>query len=226
MRLLKFFLPALLIALQGYMNISCSKNKGSEIPLAASGLPGSYTVYIVNNNLHTGIVIPVNSESIRYIPALEYFKNRNFADIGWGEEKFYQNPKSGFCMGAKAILLPNRSVIRIEGYNSFDSFFINWSDFTIRLSLTDNQFRELAAFIQRSFGDKMEGELIITSQKHSGEIIFFRSLHSYHLFNTCNTWVAKALQSAGIELSSMFIITKGQLYDQLKDRGTVLKKLY
>jgi len=225
MRRLKIILVIILFVPEIYFSVSCKGsdqfNKQEEINTSA----GEYTVYIINNNLHTGIVIPVNSESISHISSLKYFKNFELIDIGWGEEKFYQDPQDSFCMGARAILLPNTSVVRMEGYGSIADCSISWSDFTVRLILSKDQFIKLAKFIDDSFRKETGDELIITSKKHSGHIMFFKSVYRYHLFNTCNTWVAAAIKYAGFDVSPFFIITATQLYNEIKDQGTVLKSL-
>ena len=74
-------------------------------------------VYLVKNNLHTGIVFSVNEKLIENIPAISNFSEYYYVDIGWGDEDFYQHPDPDILLGAKAILVPTSSVIRIEGKN-------------------------------------------------------------------------------------------------------------
>jgi len=183
---------------------------------------GQYTIYIINYSFHTGIVIPVNEESINSVAALDYFKKFSFADIGWGEEKFYQNPDESFCMGARAVLLPNNSVLRIEGYNSSGDFIL-WSNYVVQLNLTKEQYIKLLKYINESFLKTGSNNTVIASENNSGSVIFFRSVYKYHLFNTCNTWIAEALKISGLDVSSFLTITAGQLYDQIKDKGRVIK---
>jgi uncharacterized protein (TIGR02117 family) len=225
MKRLKFIMIFTLLALQMLINSSCSGEE--KLIYEGESITDSkqYSVYVINNNLHTGIVIPVSSESSQIMSALKFFNNFQFVDIGWGEEKFYQEPDDNFCMGARAILLPNTSVLRVEGYSSFDGGVISWSDYSIKFNLTHDQYIKLLTFIEKSFTKGAGDELFITLKKHSGEVIFFKSVYRYHLFNTCNTWVAEALQSAGLKVSPFFIITDSQLYKEIKDRGTVLKSL-
>jgi len=206
-------------------SFSCTGNEKLNREYEINSSSGQYKVYIINSNMHTGIVIPVNAESINKIRAMQNFKSFQFTDIGWGEEKFYQDPEENFCMGARAILWPNTSIIRIEGYRSIDGSFISWSDFTVQLTLSPNQFIKLCEFIDNSFRRSHENNLIITSEKGAGRVIFFKSVLKYHLFNTCNTWVAEALKSADFDISPFLILTAGQLYDEIKDRGTIVKAL-
>lgn len=214
-----------LLYLQIFLSTSCT---AGEISIKSSNIiasPGHYTVYIINNSIHTGIVIPVDRESLHMISALKYFNNFQFTDIGWGEETAYQDTEDIYWHYVKAVLYPNPSVICIEGYRSLPDSFIGWSDFTVMLSLSSEQFIKLTAFIENSFKKDQGNEVIITSKRHLDQMIFFKSVKRYHLFNTCNTWVAAALQSSGFDVSPSLVITAGQLFNEIKKQGTVLKSL-
>jgi uncharacterized protein (TIGR02117 family) len=215
------FIISLTILLCG--SASCSENEKHKADSELDQISAEYPIYIINYSYHTGIVIPVNSETTLAIKALSYFRNFKYTDIGWGEEKFYQDPSDNYCMGARAILLPNRSVFRIEGYNGID--FIKWNSFVVMLKLNKDQFTKLLIFIDESFTKQSENETIITSQKNSGSVIFFKSIYKYHLLNTCNTWIAEALKISGLDVSPFLTITAGQLYNEIKDKGTIIKAL-
>jgi len=215
------FLFALLLV----MHIFCASPDKKQIIRSTPSSAKQFTIYIVNNNLHTGIIVPVNSESLHIINALKYFRDYDKTDFGWGEEDVYQSPVDTFCMDAKAILLVNSSVVRIEGHNESIESIIKWSDFTVKFSLAPEQFKLLCAYINDSFLKDSTGDYVITSRKSSGRIIFFRSVHNYHLFNTCNTWIGNALKYAGLEVTGSFIITAGGLYKAIKSQGTILKPL-
>jgi len=223
----KLYLLILLMfpVFQIYFSISCAESEKPDRHHEINLSSGRYTIYVVNYNLHTGIIIPVENESIRRISALKHFKNYSFTEFGWGEEKFYQNPDENYFMAAKAILFPNRSVIRVEGRSRIGDGFIGWSDYTLKMTLTEEQYINLLIFIENSFRKDSDNNPFIASKKYSGAVIFFQSVYKYHLFNTCNTWAAHAFKSAGLDVSTFFIITDKQLYDELKQRGTVIKYL-
>ena len=196
-----FTLLTLMITIQIFVYAAFSGNKKQEAAENTVTSPEQYTVYVVNNNMHTGLVIPVYTESNNHITAINYLHD------------------------ARAILKRNTSVIRIEGYTSFEDIFIGFSDFTIQFNLTTEQFTKLMEFIENSFRKDVDSNLIITSKSSSGDIIFFKSVPAYHLFHTCNKWIIESLEYAGLEVSPFFIITRKQLYDRIKNHGIVLKHL-
>ena len=79
-----------------------------------------------------------------------------------------------------------------------------------------------AEFINKTFYINESGETAILSQKAGGKIIFYRANGSYHLFNTCNTWLARGLKESGIEIEDNILLTE-QLFNELSRIGNVLK---
>jgi len=45
---------------------------------------------------------------------------------------------------------------------------------------------------------------------------------NYHLFNTCNTWLARALKLSGFEIKDDIILTE-QLFNEAAKVGRVIK---
>ncbi|KAB2841727.1 MAG: DUF2459 domain-containing protein [Melioribacteraceae bacterium] len=181
------------------------------------------SVYLVKNNLHTGILFSVSEKLIENIPAVKNFSDYNFVDIGWGDEDFYQHPDPDILLGAKAILVPTNSVIRIEGKNSEINKIAERSDFCIKFNLTDEQLKKLCEFINFSFLKDEHKNFIATSQNDNNRIIFYKSGLKYHLFNTCNTWIAEAFENSGFDVSSSGVITAENLFEELSPFGIILK---
>jgi len=53
-------------------------------------------------------------------------------------------------------------------------------------------------------------------------VYFFKANGSYHLFNTCNTWLARGLKQSGLEIKDDIILTE-QLFNESAKVGKVLK---
>lgn len=180
------------------------------------------TIYLIKSYWHVGIVIEIDSASVAGIPMLSRFKDYKYVDVGWGDEDFFQNSTIDYYDAAKAILFPTRSVIKITGHRSDIASIINWSDFCIKINITDDQFSGLLKFIDDSFLIE-DDEYVFISSFAGGAIVFYKSVHDYHLFNTCNTWVVDALETAGCGVSKSGIITAEDLFVEVKTIGDVLK---
>ena len=51
---------------------------------------------------------------------------------------------------------------------------------------------------------------------------FYLSGGEFHLFNTCNTWVAEALESAELEIISQGIITADNLMEKVGELSNIV----
>jgi hypothetical protein len=166
----------------------------------------------------------VNEASIGKIGALGDFSEYRLVDIGWGDSEFYQSGVDfDLYLASKAILFPTKSVVRIQGYDIRIEQIMKWRDYVFEIKLNDRQFDMLCSFIDSSFIRNDENKLNIESDKLKGRIRYYSSGHKYHLFNTCNTWVAEALEKsdAGIETSN--VITADELFDELIKFAHLLK---
>lgn len=181
-------------------------------------------IYLIKSRWHTGLIFKIDDLSLKNIEALRLFRNMKYVDIGWGDKDFYQSPKDfDFYLAFKALFLPTESVVRIEGYNYEIDDIISYSDICIRFELEVNNLGKLLKFIDSSFSRSSQNKLIVTLKKAGGNIIFFKSKYSYHIFETCNKWVAKGLAEAGYEVSPTWIITAENLFEEVKKYGKIIR---
>jgi uncharacterized protein (TIGR02117 family) len=195
--------------------------------LANSCLFGADTVhkvYLVNKSWHTGFIFSTSSIATSQIGALKIFDDYKYVDIGWGDAAFYMTPEFDTENALKAVLVPTKSVIRIEGYNVAIEDIASWNDFTIELQMNDDMFNNFCEFIENSFSRDTNDKYIVSKTLRDGKIRFFRSDLKYHGLNTCNTWAAKALKYSGFDISTFMIITAGQLYNASVEHGRIIKR--
>jgi len=181
-------------------------------------------VYLIKNRWHTGLIFRVDELSLRNVEALRLFRDMKYVDIGWGDKDFYQSPKDfDLYLAFKALFLPTESVVRIEGYNYEIDDIISYSDFCIKFELADNNLKKLLNFIDSSFSRNIQNKLIITLKKSGANVIFFKSKYTYHIFETCNKWIAKGLVAAGYDISPTWVITAENLFEEVKKYGKVIR---
>lgn len=181
-------------------------------------------IYIAKIDWHVGIILKVDENLIKNISAAQYFKDFNYVDIGWGDADFYQSPDNfDLYLASKAILFPTTSVIRIQGYNQSIDQIINWREYAFEVGLLKDEYENLCKFIDNSFSRDSTNNLSVTLQKNNKRVTFFSSVHKYHLFNTCNTWVADALDFAGQDINASDVVTADELYFELLKFGKLVK---
>ena len=106
-------------------------------------------------------------------------------------------------MAFEAAFTSESSVIHIYAFQSpVNETFINSE--ILKLEVNAEGYSELLRFIHKSFVRTANGEAKNVGIGLHGEKVsrFYLSNGEFHLFNTCNTWIAEALQSAKLDISS------------------------
>ena len=179
-------------------------------------------IFLIKQYWHTAIVIEKNDIDPEILPEVEYFNNFSLLDFGWGDEEFYQH--SGFDSGLafKALFYATPSTLRVEGIGISKDNYFDISEIVVRILVTEEQLNKIVNFISSTINRNNNGLPEILSEKGLGRIIFFKANGNYHLFNTCNTWLARCLSSAGIKIEDNVILTE-ELFNEAAKVGTVIK---
>ena len=181
-------------------------------------------IYISKIDWHVGIILEVNESSLSQIESLVEFDKFNYVDIGWGDADFYQSSEElDLYLATKAILIPTPSVVRIQGYKNELESIIKYREYTFEIVLDSLQFSSLSQFINSSFQKDSLNQNIISLEKFSGVIKYYHSTHNYYFANTCNTWVAEALEKSGYKINASNVITAEELFRELAATAKLLK---
>ena len=179
-------------------------------------------IFLIKQYWHTAIVIEKNDIDPKILPEVKYFNDFSLLDFGWGDEEFYQH--SGFDSGLafKALFYATPSTLRVEGIGISKDNYFDISEIVVRILVTEEQLNKIVNFISSTINRNNNGLPEILSEKGLGRIIFFKANGNYHLFNTCNTWLARCLSSAGIKIEDNVILTE-ELFNEAAKVGTVIK---
>jgi hypothetical protein len=71
--------------------------------------------------------------------------------------------------------------------------------------------------VVQTFATDSQGDIILVKKGLYGDSRFFNATGSFYLTNTCNTWTASMLDSAGVPVSSFLTLTADSVLDQLRD---------
>ena len=174
----------------------------------------SFAIHVVKLGWHTAIVF--NTSDIQAIdwPELEFYRHYNYVYFGWGDEAFYQSSDDLALLAARAVLIPTPGVIRIVGFYSNPETYFGHKRKLVCLHMDEPTFRKLVREIASSF-KRDEMGMTISSVDYGHADQFYLSIQSYHLFRTCNTWLAQRMKKAGLPVRSRFLLTANQLINQL-----------
>lgn len=178
-------------------------------------------IFLIKQRWHTAIVFQTSDIDSSIFPVIKNFNKFKMIDIGWGDEEFYQYPDFDWELAFKALFYPTPSTLRIEGISISRELYFDLSEIVVRLLVSDSQFNAILKYIDNTFYRDEFGEKIL-SNRASGQIIFYAANGKYHLFNTCNTWLARCLRNAGLDIKTDIILTE-QLFNEAAKIGEVIK---
>ena len=167
-------------------------------------------VYVVNHLWHTGFVVHA-SEIQKEIPELKQrFGNAPYIEFGWGDKEFYQANEITPDITLKAIFLPTESVLHAVAVSSEADKYFKHSE-VHKFCLEDLELKSLVDFISNSFSRDESGSILKLNHGIYGDSQFYKAKGNFHIFNTCNKWTAKGLESTGMKISTTFKLTAGSI---------------
>lgn len=179
-------------------------------------------IYLVNHGWHAGIVLRRVDIPDNTWPKLGNFSDMEYLEVGWGDMDYYQipDPHLGFIL--KAALLPTASVLHIVGFNGHVTAYFPYSEI-IKIELSSASFERLSRTIVSSFALDKAGNTMSPSPGRYGNSRFYLSRETYHLFNTCNVWTARALRNAGFPITPATATSVENLMSQARKFGIVVQ---
>jgi hypothetical protein len=182
-----------------------------------------YSLFFIKEAWHTGIVLQTSRVDPEIWPQIKDFLDYEWIDVGWGEEIFYLDPDPGVREAVLALFYRTPSTLRVEGFNYSIKRYVGLSDKAGHISVTKEKFDQLSAFIARYYELDEDGNAKILHRYRNDQIIYYASIGKYHLFNTCNTWVAKALKHIGFNVKTDVVLAD-QLFQEINKHGIIVKE--
>lgn len=180
------------------------------------------TVYLIKERWHTAVVFNIEDVDSIILPEIKYFRNAEMIDIGWGDEAFYQHPEFDWDLAYQAIFHSTPSTLRVEGINITKQQYFDISEIVVELKINDEQIKILQKYISDTIFRNENGDYEILSTQYLNRVYFLKANGSYHLFNTCNTWLARGLKKSGLEIKDDIVLTE-QLFNEAAKIGIVIK---
>lgn len=179
------------------------------------------TIHVVTRSWHSALVLPVTAiDTERLLPG-EGFSDRDYIEIGWGDDAVYRNPEVDILEAAQAIFLPTEFAINVIGFHRSPEGFYDDAETLLPVALTQAELQRLEDFLYTSFARDKKGNALLVEQQRYGINSFYRGVGTYYLFNTCNNRTADALAACGIAMWPSFAMDSPNVLDQLRDAGAV-----
>lgn len=172
-----------------------------------------YVVYVSSNGWHTGIVVATDDIPADKIPEAADFPGAAFLEFGWGDADFYPKPDAGI-FAAIGAAFPGPAVMHVAALTARPSeFYMEVEEVELELGLED--FVALIRYLHESFA--REGERVeSTGPGLYAFSKFYPATGTFSLNNTCNTWTARALEVAEVNVTSRGVQRAEDLMKQLR----------
>ncbi|HEU4342542.1 MAG TPA: DUF2459 domain-containing protein [Candidatus Binatia bacterium] len=172
-------------------------------------------IFVVNYGWHTAIVIKKSELSEKALPEVREFPDADYLEIGWGDRDYYQAADAGLGLALRAAFWSSGSVLHVVGIQGAAERHFAGSEI-VEIMLGDQMFQRLSEFISGTF---LRFDPAAPAEGRPGQYPtsqFYPARGKFHLFHTCNTWVAEALGAAGLPISPAFTFTAGSLMSRVK----------
>lgn len=209
-----------LIVLMSALLVACAAPPKDLFP------PGpnepSKTIYLVSHGWHAGIVVKRADIPPGTWPQHNDFPKAEYLEVGWGDKDYYMTPEPHLGITLKAGLLPTASVLHIVGFSGSVTRNFPHSE-VIRIELSEGGFQRLCSYLENSYALDESGLSQPLGPSLYGKGQFYLSRETYHAFNTCNVWTARALRGAGCPITPAANLTVESLMAHVAAFGVVIQ---
>lgn len=175
------------------------------------------TLYVAGHTRHASIIVDRRDfDPLRTLGTAD-FDARDWLEFGWGDAAYYQAPDDDILLGIKALLLPTNTVMHVYGFNGAPAAAFPKSE-VVALRLTDAGYGGLLAFLRASFVRDAAGKARPLGSGLYGLSRFYEGTGTYSMFNTCNTWAARALAAGGFPIDPDDVGTVDQFMEQVRGK--------
>lgn len=166
--------------------------------------PDGVEVLFISTDVHADVLVPIQTEIVDW---REVFppgavsadvSRATHVAIGWGDKGFYIGTPTWADLRmstvGNALFLPSSTCLHVS-YTEADLYRSGGR--SVRISR--EQYARLVEFIRSSIRPGPDGEAVaIPGAAYGFDDAFFEARGSYHVFNTCNCWIGRGMQAAGI----------------------------
>ncbi len=172
-------------------------------------------IFVVHNNWHAALVVRRADLTEGLVPEQDHFPEAEYLEIGWGDRDYFPATEESVGLALRAAFWSRGSVLHVVGFRGAVRYYVTDGEI-IELALSPEAFRRLSEFVSASFS---RADPSIPAQSQPGlvpDARFYPASGRFSILRTCNTWIAEALKSAGLDISPRYVITAASLARQVR----------
>ncbi|HKQ66522.1 MAG TPA: DUF2459 domain-containing protein [Methylomirabilota bacterium] len=192
----------------GCASPSATREPGREDSLA-------YRVWVVDHGWHTAIVVRARDVDSSIWPEVADFAGVDLVEVAWGDREFYMAERPSGWLAVKAAFFTSGSALHVAGLGAPIERHFPASD-VVELAVSRRGLDAMTRLFHDEYQRGDDGRPVRLAPGLYGAGWFYAARSRYHLFNTCNTWVARALRAAGLDITPAGIVTAGGLMQEVR----------
>ena len=176
--------------------------------------PDGIEIFVTSNAVHAELILPIENSVINWneqFPKTHFRQNVSAAThvaIGWGDKGFFLETETWddlkLSTAANALWLPSSTCLHVTMKSG-----VGRGSNCRAVSLSETQYENLVTYVNNSFQRNELGQVIVVeNESYGGNDAFYESLGTYHMLNTCNSWVGRGLREAGVCVGWMTSLPK------------------
>lgn len=180
------------------------------------------TIYFIYRDWHTSVMI----EGSRFLELSSTVRNSaemnaevapaRYVRVGWGDGDYFTGKSTNVGTATKALLASGYSALQFIGYEG-DPFEVIPQETRVPLQISDQALADLVRYIDESVALSADGTPTLLPNYVENSGVFLQSSKRYGLFNNCNTWSGKALQTAGLPIRSALHLSAQSVFSQARE---------
>jgi uncharacterized protein (TIGR02117 family) len=175
-------------------------------------------VWVVDHGWHTAIVVRRDDVDPALWPEAGDFPQAALVEVAWGDRDFYMAQDPTGWLAIKAAFFTSGSVLHVAGFAESTLTRLP-ENAVVELAVSRPGFDAMTRFFHDEYQADADGRSVRVGRGLYGTSWFYAARSRYHLFNTCNTWVARALQRTGLDVTPAGTVTAGAVMHQVRQLG-------
>jgi uncharacterized protein (TIGR02117 family) len=169
-------------------------------------------IQVVSNGWHTGIVLARSDLPPGEIPEINDFPRAKHFEFSWGDARYFPAPEKDLGMVMTALFIATPAVVHLAGLPAQPREVFPDAEI-VELQLSAEGLQKLVTYIDDSFDRSSANSGFPGLYRFSR---FYPATGRFHIFETCNTWTARGLKTAGIPLTVGGTLQAEELMAQLR----------
>jgi uncharacterized protein (TIGR02117 family) len=192
-------------------------------PPARRALPPTATtkpLWLISNGFHTAVALRTEDAGPT-LRGLAPDPDAKWMLIGWGQADFFLARRYSLLLFLKGAFIPGPSAMHLMPMRSPPQRTLAHSD-VVRLAIPSEKLKDVRVFIESALARDAAGKPISLGPGYHARSVFYAGRERFVFPHTCNSWCARALREAGVNIPPENALVANDLTRQAAQRGSLV----